>query len=109
MSENQFAEQAVFIIVLPLFVFKKEYELSKYDKTMLSSSYKQDLLVRLNISKSKQIGFFVIEVKKPFGNVYNQYESDYVKLQREMKLMLDVQIELGFDTPVSYGMLVDGE
>jgi hypothetical protein len=63
----------------------------------------------LNISKNKQADLFVVEVKKPFGNVYNQYESDYVQLQREMKLILDTQIELGLDTPVSYGMLVDGE
>jgi hypothetical protein len=108
-TENQFTEQAAFPMVLPLFEFKKEYELSKYDKTMVASSLKPDFLVRLSISKTKQIDFFIVEIKKPSGNVYNQYESDFIKVHREMKQMVDAQIELGVDDPVSYSLLVEGK
>jgi hypothetical protein len=108
-TKNQFTEQAIFPMVLPLFEFKKEYELSKYDKTMIASSLKPDFLVRLSISKAKQIDFFIVGIKKPSGNVYSQYESNFIKVHREMKQIIDAQNELGIHNPVSYSLLVEGK
>ncbi|KAI8881813.1 hypothetical protein K501DRAFT_274275 [Backusella circina FSU 941] len=108
-SENQFDEQTLFPILSPLFEFKSENKLLKYDKTMLVSSCKPDLFVRLNFSKSAQIDFFVVKIKKPAGNVYNQCKSGFVKVHREMKHLVDLQIGLGMDDPVSYIILVESE
>ncbi|KAI9472489.1 MAG: hypothetical protein EXX96DRAFT_622664 [Benjaminiella poitrasii] len=108
MSENQFVDQAVFTLLLPLFEFRPEYEICKYDKFMAKSTYKPDFLVKLNIVKNVQIDFFTVEIKKPGGNLFNQLESDFVKIHRQMKFMVDSQIELGVDDPICYAMLVEG-
>lgn len=75
---------------------------------MEKCSYKPDLLVKLKIGKSAQIDFFTAEIKKPGANYSNQLESDFVKIHREMKLMIDKQIEIGIDDPVTYSVLVEG-
>lgn len=67
-----------------------------------SSSYKPDLLVLLNLPDNQQVEFFTCEVKKPGGNLANQKESDYVKIHKEMKLMIDSQIAIGLDSPSVY-------
>ncbi|KAI9265513.1 hypothetical protein EDC94DRAFT_58932 [Helicostylum pulchrum] len=109
MTETQFSEQAVFSLLLPAFLHKPEYEISKYDKTMIcDSSYKPDLLIILNLPNKKQVDFFTCEVKKPFGNLSNQLESDYVKIHKEMKLIIDTQIDLGVQHPIAYSLLVEG-
>ncbi|KAI9362341.1 hypothetical protein BD770DRAFT_240869 [Pilaira anomala] len=80
-----------------------------YDKTMIcGSSYKPDLLIMLNLPNKKQVDFFTCEVKKPFGNLSNQLESDYVKIHKEMKLLIDTQIDLGVQHPIAYSLLVEG-
>ncbi|CAO3607785.1 unnamed protein product [Mucor hiemalis] len=90
MAENQFTEQAVLPLILPPFLYKPEYEFSKYDKTMIcGSTYKPDLLVLLNLPNKQQVDFFTCEVKKSSGNLSNQLESDYVKIDKEMKLIID--------------------
>jgi hypothetical protein len=75
---------------------------------MIECACKPDLLVKLNISKNVQIDFFTAEIKKPGGNLSNQHESDFVKIHREMKLMINAQIEIGIDDPICYSMLVEG-
>lgn len=108
-TENQFSEQAVFSLLLPAFLFKHEYEISKYDKAMIcDSAYKPDLLILLNLPNKKQIDFFTCEIKKPFGNLCNQMESDYVKIHKEMKLIIDAQIDLGVQRPIAFSLLVEG-
>lgn len=73
-----------------------------------NSSYKPDLLIKLNLLNSEQIDFFTREVKKPNGNLSNQYESDYVKIHKEMKLLIDRQIDVGIDHPIVYSLLAEG-
>lgn len=80
----------------------------RYDKTMPSmNDYKPDLLVFLKLKYSAQLEFFVCEIKKP-GCAGNRYESDFAKTQRELKAMLNLQIQLGVDDPVAFGILVEG-
>lgn len=70
--------------------------------------YKPDMLVLLKLKYTNQIEFFVGEIKKP-GCVGNKYESDFVKLQREMKTIIDSQVDLGVDDPACFGVLVEGQ
>jgi hypothetical protein len=75
---------------------------------MSDCSYKPDLLVKLNIKKNVQIDFFCVEIKKPNGNLCNQYETDFVKIHREMKIIIDQQVEFGINDPTAYSLLVEG-
>jgi hypothetical protein len=70
-------------------------------------NYKPDLLVTLKLKYNSSIEFFVCEIKKP-GCAGNKYESGFVKLQREMKVIIDSQIDLGVDDPAYYGILMEG-
>ncbi|CEP12306.1 hypothetical protein [Parasitella parasitica] len=58
-------------------------------------------------SKNKSLFIFFVEVKRPGQTSKYQAEDDYVKLTKEMKDSLDEQIELGFDSPFSFGLLVE--
>ncbi|KAL9536735.1 hypothetical protein MBANPS3_012409 [Mucor bainieri] len=108
MTEVQFSEQAVLPLLLPLFAGRHQYEVSKYDKNMVTlSDYKPDLLILLKLKYNVKIDFFVCEIKKP-GCTGNKYESDFVKVQREMKAIIDQQIDIGVNNPLCYGLLVEG-
>lgn len=49
-----------------------------------------------------------MEVKRPNTSSKYQAESDYVKLLKEMKSSIDLQITLGVSTPLSIGLLIEG-
>ncbi|GAA5817269.1 hypothetical protein MFLAVUS_010812 [Mucor flavus] len=38
-----------------------------------------------------------------------EHETDFVKVQREMKAIIDQQIDLGVNNPVCYDLLVEGK
>ncbi|KAI8881004.1 hypothetical protein K501DRAFT_190003 [Backusella circina FSU 941] len=67
----------------------------------------EDLLIMLKLKFDIKVDFFVCEIKKP-GCSSNKYETDFVKVQREMKAIIDQQIDLGVVNPVCYGLLVEG-
>lgn len=72
----------------------------RYDKSMIAlDDYKPDLLILLKLKQNAQVDFFVCEIKKP-GCSSNKYESDFIKIQREMKAMINEQINLGVDSPL---------
>ncbi|KAI8090085.1 uncharacterized protein B0P05DRAFT_584314 [Gilbertella persicaria] len=52
--------------------------------------------------------FFFVEVKRPAETSCYQEESDFVKLLKEMKHSINDQLVLGFNDPISYGLLVEG-
>ncbi|KAL7332576.1 hypothetical protein PS15p_204594 [Mucor circinelloides] len=107
-TECQFSEQVVFPLLLPLFNRHREFEISKYDKTMIAmEDYKPDLLIMLKLKFNVKVDFFICEIKKP-GCSSNKYETDFVKVQREMKAIVDQQIDLGINDPICYGLLVEG-
>lgn len=56
----------------------------------------------------RQIFVFFVEVKRPNTSSKYQAESDYVKLLKEMKSSIDLQITLGVSTPLSIGLHVEG-
>ncbi|KAI8047048.1 uncharacterized protein B0P05DRAFT_567014 [Gilbertella persicaria] len=58
--------------------------------------------------KKKALFTFFVEVKRPGETSKYQKESDYVKLMKEMKDSLDKQIDLGLESPFSFGLLVEG-
>jgi hypothetical protein len=63
------------------------------------ADYKPDLLISLKLKYyNTKLEFFVCEIKKP-GCSCNKYESDFVKVHREMKSMIDQQIDKGIDDP----------
>ncbi|KAI9256763.1 hypothetical protein EDC94DRAFT_615636 [Helicostylum pulchrum] len=71
--------------------------------------YKPDILATLKLKHGMQLNFFVCEVKKtPSGCSANKYESDFVKVHREMKVIINQQIDLGIDGPVCFALLVEG-
>ncbi|KAG1469452.1 hypothetical protein G6F56_003250 [Rhizopus delemar] len=108
MTESQFSDQALFPLVLPLFAGRLDFEISKFDKTMIAmEDYKPDLLVLLKLRFDIRVDFFVCEIKKPCCSS-NKYETDFVKIQREMKAIIDQQIDLGINNPICYGLLVEG-
>jgi hypothetical protein len=69
--------------------------------------YKPDLLVLLKLKYSVQLEFFICEIKKT-GCTGDKYESDFAKIQRELKAIVNAQIELGVNDHVAYGILVEG-
>jgi hypothetical protein len=71
------------------------------------NDYKPDLLILLKFKFNIKIDFFICEIKKPNCSS-NKYESDFVKTQREMKAIINSQIELGIDEPICYALLVEG-
>lgn len=71
------------------------------------NDYKPDLLVLLKLKFNIKIDFFICEIKKPNCSS-NKYESDFVKTQREMKSIINSQIELEVDEPMRYALLVEG-
>ncbi|KAI9279658.1 hypothetical protein BY458DRAFT_32333 [Sporodiniella umbellata] len=108
MTECQFSDQAVFPLVLPLFTGRRDFEISKFDKTMIAmEDYKPDVLIMLKLKFGVKVDFFICEIKKP-GVSSNKYETDFVKIQREMKAIINQQIDLGVNSPVCYGLLVEG-
>lgn len=70
--------------------------------------YKPDILIILKLKFDIKVDFFVCEIKKP-GSSSNKYETDFIKVQREMKAIIDQQIDLGVNDPVCYGLLVEGK
>lgn len=57
--------------------------------------------------KKKSLFAFFVKVKRPGQTSKYQAEDDYVKLMKEMKDGLDKQINLGFDSPFSFGLLAE--
>lgn len=70
--------------------------------------YKPDLLIILKLKFDIKVDFFICEIKKP-GCSSNKYETDFVKIQREMKAIIDQQIDLGISNPLCYALLVEGK
>ncbi|KAG1048039.1 hypothetical protein G6F43_009544 [Rhizopus delemar] len=58
--------------------------------------------------KGKGRFFFFVEVKRPGQVSLYQDEDNYVKLLKQMKTSVDVQIDLGVHNPTSLGLLVEG-
>lgn len=58
--------------------------------------------------KYQQLFMFFVEVKRPKQHSKYQVESDFIKSMKEMKGSIDMQIELGISTPISFGLLVEG-
>lgn len=85
----------------PLFMYT-------YDKTINGmKDYKPDLLILLKLKSDIRIDFFICEIKQP-GCSTNKYETDFVKIQREMKAIIDQQVNLGINSPLCYALLVEG-
>lgn len=55
---------------------------------VIFSDYKPDLLILLKLKYNVKLDFFVCEIKKP-GCSDNRYKSDFIKIHREMKAMID--------------------
>lgn len=55
----------------------------------------------------RQLFTFFAEVKRPNTSSKYQAESDYVKILKEMKGSIDLQIHLGVANPASFGLLVE--
>lgn len=86
----------------PFFLFR-------FDKTMITMKYyKPGILIMLKLKFDIKVNFFVCEIKKP-GCSSNKHETDFVKVQREMKAIIDQQIDLGVNNPVCYDLLVEGK
>lgn len=51
---------------------------------------------------------FFVEVKRPGQSSRYQAEDDYVKLLKQMKDSVNKQIDFGFTSPFSFGLLVEG-
>lgn len=71
------------------------------------ADYKPDLLILLKLKHNAKLDFFVCEIKKP-GCSGNKYESDFIKVHREMKSMIDRQTDLGINDPTCFALLVEG-
>lgn len=56
----------------------------------------------------KSLYAFFVEVKRPGQSSRYQAEDDFVKLLKQMKDIMNKQIDIGFTKPFSFGLLVEG-
>lgn len=70
-------------------------------------SLKPDLKISYDYKKDIQLDLFTVELKKS-SSAYAPNKSDFIKINLEMKLMLDMQIKNNVDDPVVFGVLVKG-
>ncbi|KAF1804411.1 hypothetical protein FB192DRAFT_1443204 [Mucor lusitanicus] len=69
--------------------------------------YKLGMLIILKLEHNVKVDFFVCAIKMPRYSS-NKYESNFVKMHREMKTIIDEQVNIGLDSPFCYGLLVEG-
>lgn len=70
--------------------------------------YKLGMLIILKLEHNVKVDFFVCAIKMPRYSS-NKYESNFVKMHREMKTIIDEQVNIGLDSPFCYGLLVEGK
>lgn len=68
---------------------------------------KPDFVLGIETRKTVVLSFFV-EVKKEKAESKYQVESDFVKLMKQMKTSIDKQLQMGVQSPVSFGLLCEG-
>lgn len=69
--------------------------------------YKPDWVVYIK-SWTSRLDLAVLELKRPSGS-NNGPVSDFVKLGRQMKTMLGKLVDIGVESPVVCGILVEGK
>ncbi|EIE87284.1 hypothetical protein RO3G_11995 [Rhizopus delemar RA 99-880] len=81
----------------------------------LDSEGMESLSLKMKLMRKPRLVVFILRIttiafktiKRPGQPSKYQTESDYVKLMKEMKESVEGQIDLGFDNPVSFGLLVE--
>lgn len=106
-TENQYTFQQVLPFISPIFK-EQVFEVALFDKQQKDLNVKPDYYVVYKPDRFRSVDLFVLEVKKPGANLSQQIDSDYVKLLREMQMILNKLIENNVVDPVCYGILVDG-
>ncbi|KAI8378578.1 hypothetical protein BD560DRAFT_421851 [Blakeslea trispora] len=75
--------------------------------TPMDEGMKPDFVLGIETRKTVVLSFFV-EVKKEKAESKYQVESDFVKLMKQMKTSIDKQLQMGVQSPVSFGLLCEG-
>ena len=76
--------------------------------TKRPNSHMADYVAAHVTSTGKACDVLAVEIKPPSQSSHSQLESDFVKVGKELKDIIDDLVELGVDDPCAAGILIEG-